>query len=337
LIQTLLSQKLSLKREVLPVHVEPELVVIDWVKDIPFMSTLVSYVTHFPTLLIFAWNGIGSMLDFVKIHASRHVRDQIKRSIMFVGLALMSFYILGSRNRTTGSISIITNSTDAEITIIKPDLRYSQLEEKIDTLFLLLQNQMNPVISNLKNQGEKLHELEQALETKTESSPALLQALVSLNEELDSKIKQMGEKIMGLSQKSSQEMEILKQDLSDSFQEKLHQSVRDAIQHALTDVISENPSQFSNEKAALLSFLDHKLLQSMALTESDSMYIFKTFGPDYSLRTSGASIVTQNTSPSFLQDKDVIVNGLHKIGSPLEILDPSTEPGHCWGMKGATN
>jgi gas vesicle protein len=253
---------------------------------------------------------------------------------MFVGLALMSFYILGSRDRTTGSISIATNSTDAHIPMMKPDLRYTQLEEKIDTLFLLLQNQMNPIISNLKNQGEKLQELEQALQTKTESSPALLQALVALNEELDTKIKQMGEKVMGLSQRSTEDIESLKGELSDSLNEKLEQSVGDAIQKAFMDLVSENPTQFNDQKAALLSFLESRLLQYRAPSEADSMYIFKTFGPDYSLKTSGASIVTQNTSPSYLQDKDVFVKGLHKVGSPLEILDPSIEPGHCWGMKG---
>ena len=58
-------------------------------------------------------------------------------------------------------------------------------------------------------------------------------------------------------------------------------------------------------------------------------------GPDYSLASAGALIDIEHTSPSFYPDS--FFRDFFQINSgygPQQVLDPSLEPGKCWGLKG---
>lgn len=89
-----------------------------------------------------------------------------------------------------------------------------------------------------------------------------------------------------------------------------------------------------------LDMKEEMLEQSLDKVKSD---IFQSldardafqYGPDYSLASTGAYIDMDHTSSSYYTQ--TIIGDLLNINSqtgPQQVLDPSTTPGNCWGMKG---
>jgi predicted transcriptional regulator len=283
---------------------------------------------------------IGSLIRSVKHHFKidlrRHLLVQIKHLFLLFGLFIMSLYILGSRSRYTGTLAInLKNLTDAEIPVVTTiDKKYAELEEKMDTLFLLLQTQLNPLVDNLKIQKLELERLEEmiSIQPKSETSPSLLQALVSLNEELDSKIKRISIDLDTLANESANQII----QIGDTIEDKFNIFFDQAVKKVFEDLLLEDSVVFRTEKSRFVSGLEQKVLQQILLMQRkpDSISIYEKYGPDYSLWSAGATIMMTNTSPSYLPEKDQIIKGLNNLGGPQEVLIPAMEPGRCWGMKG---
>ena len=84
-----------------------------------------------------------------------------------------------------------------------------------------------------------------------------------------------------------------------------------------------------------LQKIQESIINEVEQRQSSMLDIFSLYGPDYSLSSAGAYVDLEQTSSSFypksfLEDVFQITSN----SGPEQVLNPSLEPGNCWGLKG---
>jgi hypothetical protein len=94
------------------------------------------------------------------------------------------------------------------------------------------------------------------------------------------------------------------------------------IDQQLHSLSSDIKTQVDGSINSKIQILKQDLEAALDNLKESVESVVEDYGPDYSLASGGASISSH--SPSF-----------YSSSTPYTLLEPSRNPGECWGMKGS--
>ena len=291
----------------------PDFVIKDWLNDIPYMYKLVEILSVIISIFAVIFWGVYKLVSNIPVPTiPKNKLSKILRTGLLVFLLGSSFYLLKT-NRVPVSVEQVT--TD------------SQPVNDFDSLWVLVQNQINPLVKKLSTYSSKLEKLEQLTKqgSLSDSGDIAKQFYVFRNE-MEQKIQAT---IIGFESTVSK-VEKVKQTAIEETRELAINEIRKFAKNFLP--IDLNVDNLDIEE------INENLKQIMSnLVNSDdrgAALMFHKYGPDYALYSAGSTIDTKLTTETFKGRNQEISKLLRLPTGPESILDQNLDPGHCWAMKG---
>jgi hypothetical protein len=283
-------------------HIEPELVIIDYISDLPLVTYIIDGATFLVATVYVTFWGV---FNLSKNLVGESKKVSLKRVLIVLFLALSGLYILLNKHRTE---NISNGLADGNYTDIMTDTLREEvlsLEDDLDTrleeMFILFQNKLKPINDKIKSNSDQFKQLDQ-------------HKFNSLKEEFDEKIKVLNNEIVNL----HSTLETQKQELEQS------------IDHKIKTYYKSKSQDITPEFLQIIDFKVDEMVQKELLEFKFKKMILKKYGPDYSLRSAGAVILPFNTSPTYVKSS----SSVQQPSGYNHVLDSNLEPGNCWGMKG---
>lgn len=284
-------------------HIEPELVIIDYISDLPFVTTIIDGATFVIATIYVSFWGIFNVLKSLVIESKK---VSLKRVFIILFLGISGLYIVLFKHRTDNISNGLTdgNYTDIMTDSLREDvlLLEDDLDTRVEEMFLLFQNKLKPINEKIKSNSDQIKELFQSDQLKFNS----------ITEEFNERIKFL-----------SNEMAKLHSSLENQNQE-----LRESISQFDTNYKSKT-KEITPELLQAIEFKVDEMIRKELEEFKFKKMVLKKYGPDYSLRSAGAIIIPSNTSPTYMKHSSV-----QQPSGYNHVLDSNLEPGNCWGMKG---
>ena len=294
----------------------PDFHIVDWLNDIPYMYKLVEILSIIISVLaVIFWGAykLASKIPVPKIQ--KKVLSRILRTTLLVFLVASGFYLLKMRGKQETAVS-------------QPLTPNSSQSSDFDSLWVLIQNQINPIVKKLSVYNQKLEELE--LLAKDSRSKSVSSDIISTIETLRFEMEQKIDSTIAEYKNSFSKIEQVKETVLEESRDLAIEQIRSFAQNFLPN--DQNVQLFTIEE------INQRMQQIMSnvlgADDRGNAFLFHKYGPDYALYSAGSTIDNEKTTETFRGRNQEISKLLRLPTGPELILDQNLDPGHCWAMKG---
>ena len=295
---------------------ESDIKFLDWLNDIPYFNKLVSALSVILSIVVVIYWGIHKLISKAKVpKLQRNMISRISRTSLLVFLFASGFYLL--RIRVVDDANVSDQS-----------LPPSSERKDFDSMWMLLQNQINPLVHRLSVHNERI----QALESST-NLVNLSDSIIDIKETMEkfrSEVQLKIDSAVADYRESMVKLDVMKENI-------MHETKELVVDNFRIFARSFVPKEFESDLLSFEEIIDNMRYMMENRFKSDSTaesLIFNNYGPDYALYSAGATIDALETTETFKGRNREISKLLRLPTGPDLILEQNLEPGHCWPMKG---